>query len=123
VRMSTSEADSLRAIDDASEWGTPKPGRKSEKRQRSAVVSVRMTQGELARVQAEAQALNQTVGTYMRDVALGRQVKASETFRPLVLLTNSNASFLPHLQQDSVNRDIRAWHERYEPVLEASRGC
>ena len=49
---------------------TPKRGRKSEKRQRSAMVSVRMTQDELGRVQAEAQAVGQTVSTYMRDVAL-----------------------------------------------------
>lgn len=56
---------------DASEWGTPKPGRKSEKRQRSAVVNVRMTQAELAYVQAEARARRLTVGTYMREVAMG----------------------------------------------------
>ena len=114
--MSTSEADSLRAIDDASEWGTPTPGRKSEKRQRSAVVSVRMTQDELARVQAEAQALNQTVGTYMREVALGcRQSKSSAT-PGFALVMTGNALFSPHI--DPLDHEIRAWHEgQVEPLM------
>lgn len=115
--MSTSEADLVRAIDDASEWGTPKPGRKSEKRQRSAVVSVRMTQDELARVQAEAQALNQTVGTYMREVALGCQSRSGAAPRFAVLVTG-NALFSPHI--DPLDHDIHAWHERrFEPLMDA----
>jgi len=59
-----------RAINDPSEWGPPKKGRKSEKRQRSAVVSVRMTEAELATVQAKAQAAGHTIGAYMRDLAV-----------------------------------------------------
>ena len=110
VRMSTSdEADLIGAIDDAAEWGTPKRGRKSEKRQRSAVVSVRMTQDELSRVQAEAQAVGQTVGTYMRDVALNcHHVEPMRARLPY--LSTSNALFAEHLE-------IRAWHERLiEPL-------
>ena len=110
VPMSTfDEADLVGAIDDASEWGTPKRGRKSEKRQRSAMVSVRMTQDELARVQAEAQAVGQTVGTYMRDVALS--CHHSQPIRTrLPYLATGNALFAEHLE-------VRAWHERLvEPL-------
>ena len=79
VPMSTPE-DLDRAINDPDEWGTPKRGRKSEKRQRSAVVSVRMTDAELAIVQAKAQAAGQTIGAYMRDEALGRHVTKPQRF-------------------------------------------
>lgn len=61
-------------FNDPTQWGTPKKGRKSEKRQRSAVVSVRMTDSELATVQQKAQAVGQTIGSYMREVALGTYV-------------------------------------------------
>lgn len=116
--MSTSEADSLHAIDDASEWGTPKPGRKSEKRQRSAVVSVRMTQDELARVQTEARALDQTVGTYMREVALGCQQSKLSAPPGFALLMTGNALFSPHI--DPLDHEINAWHEhRFEPLTNA----
>ena len=112
--MSTSdEADLIGAIDDASEWGTPKRGRKSEKRQRSAVVSVRMTQDELARVQAEAQAAGQTVGTYMRHVALSCHQSPPTMVQPLFLVT-SNALFADHLEP--FDHKIRAWHEPLETV-------
>jgi hypothetical protein len=112
--MSTSdEADLIGAIDDASEWGTPKRGRKSEKRQRSAVVSVRMTQDELARVQAEAQAAGQTVGTYMRDVALSCHQSSSTMVQPLFLVTG-NALFADHLEP--FDHKIRTWHEPLETV-------
>jgi len=115
VPMSTSdEADLIGAIDDASEWGTPKRGRKSEKRQRSAVVSVRMTQDELARVQAEAQAVGQTVGTYMRDVALSCH-HGQPTKTRLPFLATGNALFAEHLEP--FDHEIRAWHERLvEPL-------
>lgn len=108
------EADLIGAIDDASEWGTPKRGRKSEKRQRSAVVSVRMTQDELARVQAEAQALGQTVGTYMRDVALDCH-HGQPTRTRLPILVTGNALFAEHLEPS--DHKIRAWHEQLvEPL-------
>lgn len=54
----------------ASEWGTPKRGRKSEKRQRSAVVSVRLNQEELAHIQQLAKEKGQTISTYMRERAI-----------------------------------------------------
>ncbi len=59
-----------RVINDPSEWGQPKRGRKSEKRQRDAVVSVRMTAAELETVQEKAAQTGQTVGGFMRDSAL-----------------------------------------------------
>ncbi len=113
--MSTSdEADLIRAIYDASEWGTPKRGRKSEKRQRSSVVSSRMTQDELAHVQAEAQAVGQTVGTYMRDVALSCHHVEPLRARPPFLVTG-NALFAEHLEPS--DHEIHAWHERpVEPL-------
>lgn len=68
-RMSDSEDPTL-AINDPAAWGPPKKGRKSEKRQRSTVVSVRMTQDELAAIQEKAKVYGHTIGTYMREVAL-----------------------------------------------------
>jgi len=59
-----------RAINDPAEWGAPKRGRKSEKRQRDAVVSVRMTAAELESVQGKAARTGQTVGSFMRESAL-----------------------------------------------------
>lgn len=59
-----------RAINDPAEWGTPQRGRKSEKRQRGAVISVRMTEAELQAVQEKAARSGQTVGTFMRQSAL-----------------------------------------------------
>jgi len=118
VPMSTDEADLVRAIDDASEWGTPKPGRKSEKRQRSAMVSVRMTEDELARVQAEAHALNQTVGTFMREVALGCHRDKSSATPGLALMVTSNALFSPHIKPH--DHEIHSWHAgRIEPLMNA----
>jgi len=62
--------DADRAINDPSEWGTPERARKSERRQRSAVVSVRMTAAELEAVQARSALVGQTVGSFMRECAL-----------------------------------------------------
>ena len=67
--MSEPEDASL-AIDDSAAWGTPKRGRKSEKRQRSAVVSVRLSQAELELIQEKARERGETVGTYMRRAAI-----------------------------------------------------
>lgn len=115
--MSTDEADLVRALDDASEWGVPKPGRKSEKRQRSAMVSVRMTEDELARVQAEAHALNQTVGTFMREVALGCHRDQLSVTPGLALMVTSNAWFSPHVEP---GHEIHPWHAgRFEPLTNA----
>ncbi len=58
------------ALDDPQEWDEPRRAAKSEKRQRSAVVSVRMSEEELAIVQDRAHAAGQTLGAYMRDLAL-----------------------------------------------------
>ena len=58
------------ALDDPQAWDQPRRAAKSEKRQRSAVVSVRMSEAELATVQHRAHAAGQTLGAYMRDLAL-----------------------------------------------------
>lgn len=68
-------------IDDASEWGTPKRARKSEKRQRSVVVSVRLNQRELAHIQALAKEKGQTISTYMRERAIVGEF-AAHTYPP-----------------------------------------
>ncbi len=53
-------------------WEVPKPDvrKKSEKRQRGAMVSVRLTPGELEEVQTAAEGSGMTVAAYMRDRAL-----------------------------------------------------
>jgi hypothetical protein len=66
-------ADQIEAQRDVPEaWGEPEPGRKrkSEHRQRGALVSVRFTPDELAAVQAHAARAGTSVSGYLRDIAL-----------------------------------------------------
>jgi hypothetical protein len=58
--------------DDPEAWGVPEPEpkRKSERRQRGALVSVRFTPDELAVVQAHAAEAGTSVSGYLRDIAL-----------------------------------------------------
>ena len=54
--------------DDPGAWGEPVKPRKSEQRQRSAMVSVRFTPDEVAVVQERAGGM--PVSTYLRELAL-----------------------------------------------------
>jgi hypothetical protein len=61
--------------DDPDAWGDPEPDvpvarRKSEKRQRVAMVSVRLNPDELSALQAHALRVGSTVSAYLRDVAV-----------------------------------------------------
>jgi hypothetical protein len=60
--------------DDTEAWGDPVPEpelkRKSERRQRGAMVSVRFTPDELASVQAHAVEAGTSVSGYLRNLAL-----------------------------------------------------
>ena len=60
--------------DDTAAWGDPEPKpqrlRKSEQRQRGAMVSVRFTEDELVAVQAHAAERGLSVSGYLRGVAL-----------------------------------------------------
>lgn len=61
------------AMGDPSEWGEPievPAARKSEKRRRSAVISVRLTPSELETVEGLAAAAGVPLGTFMRQQAL-----------------------------------------------------
>ena len=69
-------AEQLEAMrDDAEAWGEPvaEPGRKrkSERRQRGAMVSVRFSSDELASVQEHAAEAGTSVSGYLRGLALG----------------------------------------------------
>jgi hypothetical protein len=60
--------------DDPDAWGEPSPEperkRKSERRQRGAMVSVRFSPDELASVQAHAAKAHSSVSGYLRNLAL-----------------------------------------------------
>jgi hypothetical protein len=61
------------AMDDPNQWADeplPGPARRSEKRQRAAMISIRLSSEELETVQAEAAARGLTVSRYVRDRAL-----------------------------------------------------
>lgn len=62
----------LESIGDPDAWGEPVAARprKSEKRKRGVVVSVRLSAEEFATLEAEAQRLGLAMGTYMRQQAL-----------------------------------------------------
>lgn len=73
--------------DDPEEWGTPEPAtsepvRKSEKRQRGVVVSVRLTPAEFERLQEVAAGAGLPVSTYLRDLALVRATTSAGAWRP-----------------------------------------
>jgi len=59
-------------LDDESAWEKPRraPKKKSERRQRDAVVSVRLSPAELERIQSLAGLRGMTLGAYMRECAL-----------------------------------------------------
>ncbi len=62
-----------RAMADPSEWGEPireSRSPRTEKRQRAAMISIRLTAEELSAVQAEATARGVSVSRYVRDAAL-----------------------------------------------------
>jgi predicted DNA binding CopG/RHH family protein len=69
--------------DDDEAWGEPEPERKrkSEHRQRGAMVSVRLSPDELASVQAHAAEAGSTVSGYLRDLAL------AAARQPVVIVT------------------------------------
>jgi predicted DNA binding CopG/RHH family protein len=82
--MKHSPADVVEAMADETEWERPQkaPKRKSERRQRAAMVSVRLTPAELEVVQARASALGLSVGAFMRHRALeGAQGEATSVVR------------------------------------------
>ena len=71
--------------DNAGAWGNPVsergPKRKSERRQRGAMVSVRFTPDELASVQAHATEARASVSGYLRNLAL------AAARQPIVVVT------------------------------------
>lgn len=71
--------------DDPDAWGEPtqepERKRKSERRQRGAMVSVRFTPDELASVQVHATEAGTSVSGYLRDLAL------ADARRPVVTMT------------------------------------
>lgn len=101
-KMDDMETDELgteldKAIDDPEEWGTPQRSartRKSEKRQRVAVVSVRLTEAELELIQQFAANAGVSVGAYMRDTALKveRQTVVLSTYSSRRMLGVPNSS-------------------------------
>jgi predicted DNA binding CopG/RHH family protein len=80
------------AMNDASEWGEPiDEGRtqRSEKRQRAAMISIRLTPAELSAVQEAATALGLSVSRYVRESAL-RTAAPLKIANPLGLMLNSS---------------------------------
>ncbi|TKJ18928.1 hypothetical protein [Blastococcus sp. CCUG 61487] len=71
----------LTSLEDASEWGDPEPARprKSEKRQRGIVVSVRLSPEEFELVEKHASSLGMPLGTFMRQQALACMTPAVAT--------------------------------------------
>lgn len=87
--------------DDASAWGDPEPEptrkRKSERRLRGVVVSVRLTADELAAVQKHALDHGLSVSGYLRSVALQVANRPIVSRRGNVVATNTSAADLTSL--------------------------
>jgi hypothetical protein len=70
--VTTNADDVLAAIGDESEWGEPEPARprKSEKRRRGVMVSVRLSPEEFELLESHAKTTGIPLGTFMRQQAL-----------------------------------------------------
>ena len=83
--------------DDAQAWGDPvhepRPRRKSERRQRAAMVSVRFSPDELEAIQTQAAEAGSSVSGYLRGLALAasRRSTVTTTFTG-ILGTNFSAT-------------------------------
>lgn len=77
---------------DPEAWGDaiPTRARKSEKRQRGVVVSVRLTPEELEAIQGHATAVGETVSGYLRQVGL--RAAAAPLITTSATLTSASAS-------------------------------
>ena len=90
--------------DDPEAWGEPvaepERKRKSERRQRGSMVSVRFLPDELATVQAHAAEAGMSVSGYLRSLALdtARQPVVTATVVPWATVTTVNASLGKDLQ-------------------------
>jgi hypothetical protein len=97
--------------DDEDAWGGPSPEperkRKSERRQRGALVSVRFSPDELASVQAHAAEAGNSVSGYIRNLAL------AAAQQPIVTMTWVGATTINAIgtKEDFVVRDdqVPAW--------------
>ena len=79
--MSTDADQVLESIKDPDAWGEAVPARrrKSEKRKRGVVVSVRLSAEEFESLETEATRLGMAMGTYMRQRALAAAPPAGST--------------------------------------------
>ena len=75
----SNEPDPIADLANPDQWGPPEPSKRarSEKRRRGVVVSVRLTEEELAVVEGRAQMRGVALGTYIRESALRRMVSVS----------------------------------------------
>jgi predicted DNA binding CopG/RHH family protein len=114
------------AMADPNEWGEPiresRPLR-SEKRQRAAMISIRLTAEELSAVQAQATARGLSVSGYVRDAAL-RPVQQSS---PVTMAQWSPVNTAADTQNPVIVRaespakpDARSVTTTYLPLVDAS---
>lgn len=102
--MTRSIEDIERDMNDPEAWGEPVKPRKSNKRQRDVVVSVRFTPSELSAVQGLAADRHVFVSTLLRDLALHtanvvQSIDANKTVTFGTRITNSSAQ--PPVQSPS----------------------
>jgi len=87
------------AMDDPDQWADeplPVPARRSEKRQRAAMISIRLSSEELETVQAEAAARGLTVSRYVRDRALEPPLSVS-VHKALCMVANRTSHTLTNV--------------------------
>lgn len=87
------------AMDDPNQWADepiPPRVRRSEKRQRAAMISIRLSSEELEAVQAEAAARGLTVSRYVRDRALEPALSGS-IHKARCVVVNGTSNDLRHV--------------------------
>jgi predicted DNA binding CopG/RHH family protein len=88
------------AMDDPNQWADeplPVPARRSEKRQRAAMISIRLSSEELEAVQAEASARGLSVSRYVRDRALAPVVSRSVEHKVQHVVANGTSNDLTNV--------------------------
>jgi hypothetical protein len=123
--MTSESRDPLTELSDPDEWGAPEPTkrRKSDKRRRGVVVSVRLAPAELEAIEQRAKDRGVAIGTYLRECALTTVPMATTTPEVQVSSKSSFSSpviplFRHHTAQSQA---YKGWDQRRQDNMTISK--
>lgn len=103
--MSIKESETENMLDDVDAWDVPKRSsrKKSERRQRGAMVSVRLTPDELNQLQAAAKERGLTVAAFIRERAVRSTATANFGPSTTIRIENTTGSGTDVVRSEDVN--------------------